>query len=227
MRQCKLTNKQRLDAVRSYLAGAGSYEAVARHFGISARTLRDLVALYESQGEEALYVSASNGHYSAEIKQRAVEDYQRGCGSQRAICQRYQIRARNQLRNWVRQYESGDGLRSQRPASPSRHEAPSRKTTLDERVEIVSFCIAHDKDYDLTIATYQVSYQQVYNWVRKYETEGLDGLIDRRGRPRDPQSLTPYETLRAENKLLRAQIERQQIEIEALKKLRALERGWG
>lgn len=46
-------------------------------------------------------------------------------------------------------------------------------TTLDERIEIVSYCIANGKDYGAAIEKYGVSYQQVYNWVRKYEEKGV------------------------------------------------------
>lgn len=57
-----------------------------------------------------------------------------------------------------------------------------RKTTLEERIEIVSYCIAHAKDYMRTMQQYNVSYYQIYGWVRKYEAEGPSGLFDRRGR---------------------------------------------
>ena len=57
-----------------------------------------------------------------------------------------------------------------------------RKTTQEERVEIVAFCIEHNKDYGLMVETYNVSYQQIYAWVRKYEEGGVDKLKDSRGR---------------------------------------------
>ena len=47
-----------------------------------------------------------------------------------------------------------------------------RKTTQAERAEIVAFCIEHNKDYGLTVETYNVSYQQVYAWVREHEEGG-------------------------------------------------------
>ncbi len=34
-----------------------------------------------------------------------------------------------------------------------------RKTTFEERVEIVNFTIAHDKDYQAEIEKYGISYQ--------------------------------------------------------------------
>ncbi len=34
-----------------------------------------------------------------------------------------------------------------------------RKTTFEERVEIINFTIAHDKDYQAAIEKYGISYQ--------------------------------------------------------------------
>jgi transposase len=38
-----------------------------------------------------------------------------------------------------------------------------RKTTFDEHVEIVQFCITHEHNYAEAAEKYQVSYQQVCN----------------------------------------------------------------
>ena len=65
-----------------------------------------------------------------------------------------------------------------------------RTTTLKERIEIVTFCIEHGKDYGSTIEKYGVSYQQIYSWVRKYEAKGEIGLTDRRGRSKPKEELT-------------------------------------
>ena len=40
-----------------------------------------------------------------------------------------------------------------------------RRTTFDERVEIVQYCIAHNHNYMKTAEHYQVSYQQARNYV--------------------------------------------------------------
>lgn len=100
-----------------------------------------------------------------------------------------------------------------------------RKTTLEERIEIVSHCIANNKDYGKTIEQYSVSYQQVYGWVRKYEKDGADGLDDRRDKRKDETSMTEIEKLKAQLKLKEAENMRLQMENELLKKLEALERG--
>lgn len=101
-----------------------------------------------------------------------------------------------------------------------------RRTTQEERIEIVSFCLANDKDYGKTIDEFGVSYQQIYSWVRKYEKKGVDGLSDRRGKRRDEASMTEVEKLRAQVKLKEAENRRLRIENDALKKLKELEGMW-
>jgi len=57
-----------------------------------------------------------------------------------------------------------------------------RKTTYEERVEIVAFCMDNSKNYHLTAEKFKVSYQQLYGWANKYESTGNEALVDRRGR---------------------------------------------
>jgi len=102
-----------------------------------------------------------------------------------------------------------------------------RITTSDERIEIVNYCIANNKDYGKTIEKYKVSYNQIYAWVRKYEKNGYDGLLDFRGKRKDVSSMTEVEKLRAELKLKEAENLRLQMENELLKKLEEIERRRG
>ena len=72
---------------------------------------------------------------------------------------------------------------------------------------------------------YQCSYQQVRNWVKRYEEMGVEGLQDRRGkRIGSLPSRTPEEAMRDRI----AELERKnldlQMENELLKKVRDLER---
>lgn len=99
-----------------------------------------------------------------------------------------------------------------------------RSTTLDERIEIVSYCLANGKDYGATIEKYGVSYQQMYSWVRKYKEKGLDGLIDKRGKRKPVEEMNEIERLKLENKMLRAENKQKEMEIAVLKKLQEIER---
>ena len=53
-----------------------------------------------------------------------------------------------------------------------------RKTTIDERKEIIDYCIEHNRNYKETAVLYDVSYSQVYSWVKKHDSDGEEGLID-------------------------------------------------
>lgn len=101
----------------------------------------------------------------------------------------------------------------------------SRNTNPNERLKIVRDCLANDKNYGAMALKYEVSYQQVRNWVKKYETIGSAGLEDRRGRRAGTlPSRTPEEELRDRI----AQLEREkldlQMENDLLKKVKDLGR---
>jgi len=100
----------------------------------------------------------------------------------------------------------------------------SRKTTLEERIRIVEHCVSHSNDYSATAKEFNCSYGQVYSWVNKYSKKGVDGLKDGRGRNKSVDELSELEKLRAENRLLKAEKKRQQMEIDLLKKLEEIER---
>lgn len=57
-----------------------------------------------------------------------------------------------------------------------------RKTTVEEKIQIAQECLMNGKNYQEIATKYQVSYQQVYQWVKKYEVSGEHSLEDRRGR---------------------------------------------
>lgn len=105
--------------------------------------------------------------------------------------------------------------------------AKGRKTTLNERIEIVSYCISNNKDYGKAIERHGVSYQQIYGWVKKYEKDGAEGLCNHRGKRKDQASMSELEKLRAQLKLKEAENLRLQMENDLLKKLEELERRRG
>ena len=169
--------------------------------------------------------SHKNKKYSKELKTQAVQDYLSGKGSLREICKKYEIKDNHSLRDWIMWYNGHKEFREPSSAKGEIYMTKGRKTTQEERAEIVAFCIEHGKDYGLTVETYKVSYQQIYAWVRKYEEKGVDGLTDRRGKAKPESELTEEDRLRQENKILQAKIKDQEMEIALLKKLRELRGG--
>lgn len=67
-----------------------------------------------------------------------------------------------------------------------------RKTSPEEHLEIINYTIAHDKNYQAAIEKYHISYQQVYSWVRKFEKDGSQNLLDCRSKGLESKpNLTP------------------------------------
>ena len=102
-----------------------------------------------------------------------------------------------------------------------------RKTTFEERVEIVQYCIAHNRNYAKTAEQYHVSYQQARSYTVKYETGGVEALRDNHGKRKSPDEMNELEKLRAEVKILKAEKERAEMEASFLKKLDEIERRRG
>ncbi len=163
--------------------------------------------------------------YSVELKLQAVQDYLNGGGSYVTVSKKYGLRSKTQLENWVLWYNGHKEFKERQGAGTEIYMAKGRKTTLEERIEIVEYCIEHGKDYPATIEKYGVSYQQIYSWVRKYEEKGIDALRDGRGRTKPVEEMTYTEKLQAENRLLKAQLRDKEVEMMLLKKLQELERG--
>ena len=220
----RLPAAEKVKVVEDYLNGRLGMRATLERYGIGQTTLYDWVRLYKTRGSAGLVPATQNRKYPPETKRLAVEEYLSGKGSQDSICAKYNISQRIMLRQWIRCYNSHGDFK-QLNSGGAIYMAKGRKTTLDERIEIVSHCIANNKDYGKTIEQHGVSYQQIYGWVRKYETHGSDGLMDRRGKRKDKASMTEVEKLRAQLKLKEAENLRLQMENELLKKLEALERG--
>lgn len=96
-----------------------------------------------------------------------------------------------------------------------------RKTTLEERLKIIEELIKHDVNYNWAAEEYQVSYQQVYGWYQKYRKSGNDPelLRDRQGKAKPDKDWTEVDRLKAENRLLKAQLKNREMEIAFAKKL--------
>lgn len=225
MSRGKLTDEERIAAVQEYLKGEGSYAAIAEKYKISAVRLQDLVCAAKEKGIESIISQKENRKYSSELKEQAVREYLSGKSSQYVICAKYGIKSRSILQKWISWYNSGKNFKEHTRSGRGITMNKGRKTTQEERAEIVAFCIENGKDYGLAMEKYGVSYQQIYSWVRKYEAKGVDGLTDRRGKAKPEDELTEADRLRMENKILQAKLKDMEMENKLLKKLRELQGG--
>lgn len=199
-----------LARVKEYLSSKGSYRLIAEANGISVRILRIWVKKYGEQGETAFVERAGNASYSKEFKTSCVLAVLCGEGNIDDIVVKYNISSYSVLRRWIKQYNDHIELKDYDPKREVYMAGARKKTSLSERKEIVEYCLSHGKNYKDAAARYDVSYSQVYDWVRKYIANGEDGLIDRRGHHKTDDEVDETERLRRENQRLKRQLEEQE-----------------
>ena len=224
MRKSKISGYLKVKYVEEYKAGKISIKDICDKLGVADKTVQLWINNYDVFGASNIESGSTNAKYTIETKVAAVKDYLDGKGSLQEISAKYKIRSKTQLRTWIKLYNGHKELRSTGGKGSEIYMTKGRSTTLNERIEIVSYCIAQNKDYTKTMEKYKVSYQQIYSWISKYEKNGVEGLIDKRGKKKPLEDMTEVERLRAANKLLQSEIEQKSMEIDLLKKLEELER---
>lgn len=223
MVKSKVPDEVKVKAVEDYLNGVSGLSGILLKLGVQKSCFYEWVRKYRLDGREGLITTHNNKHYPETLKLQAVEDYLSGRGSQSQICSKYRISRCSMLQRWIKKYNSHGSFKS-RNAQGERVMTKGRNTTYEERVEIVAFCIANNNDYQKAAEEFQVSYQQVYTWIRKYKEHGPDALVDKRGKRKKPEEMNESEKLAAQLKLMEAENKRLKMENAFLKKLDEIER---
>ena len=219
----KFSHEEKIRMLSEYLDGTYGFKEVCRRYNINRNSLKNWKRLYETFGWSGLKTGSKASHYSKEVKELAVRDYLSQTLTVPEILKKYQIRSGTQLKRWTKKYNDNEELKSSGTGG-NIIMIKGRKTTFEERVEIVQYCIAHDYNYSETSVKYQVSYQQARNYTVKYESGGVEALKDNRGKRKNPNEMSELEKLSAEIKILRAEKERAEMEASFLKKLDEIER---
>lgn len=209
---------------QEYLDGIGSYGSLSSKYKIGTQTLQQWVHKYRLYGISAFEYRQGNASYSSEFKTMCVEAVLSGKGSVDEIVAIYNISSRAVLQRWISKYNADIELRDYEPKREVYMAESSRKTTIEERKEITEYCISHNRDYKGTADKFDISYYQVYSWVKKYVASGDEGLVDRRGHHRSDDEVDELERLRRENLRLKRQLEEKDMVVELLKKVKEFER---
>ena len=218
MRKRKLSEDQILKIIDEHFKEGKSLRTIAAKYGISHATVEEWLVQYKANGITAFIRDGRNKTYSTELKLQAIEDYLNGEGSYKVISAKYGLRSTMQLRKWVKVYNSGKGFRHNMSGGSRMKEA--RPTTVEERIQIAKDCIANGGNYGETALKFNVSYQQVYQWVKKFKEKGNAGLEDRRGkRLKDQTPRTREEELEIEIAKLKHELYMTKMERDVLKKL--------
>ena len=228
-RKSKYSVEDKVKAVLDYKNGIRGMIQIGIDLGMShvsaskGSQLLTWVKKYDKYGESGFYPKDRHKSYSKEFKIKVVQEYLKGERSLCDLCIKHDIPAEATLLNWVNSYNSHEELKDYNPKGDV-YMTKSRKTTLEERIEIVEFCIDHNKEYKLAAEHFDVSYAQVYQWVKKYLESGKDGLTDKRGKHKEVSQLSELEKAQREIERLKHQLELKERENIILKKLKEVER---
>lgn len=224
-RKSKYTAEQKIEAVLDYKSGKRGTSQICKDLGLhqSGVDLYKWIHLYEDFGEAGFLPKQKNKSYSKELKEEAVNEYLAGKSSIKHIARKYEISSTSVLEGWISKYNGYEKLKDYNPKGEV-YMTKGRKTTLEERQEIAAYCLEHDREYKLAAEHFNVSYYQVYQWVKKYEEQGEIGLQDKRGKHKQDDELSEMEKLQRENKLLKHRLELQERENILLKKVKEIER---
>lgn len=221
-RRIKLTAEEKKVLILECLAGRLRMREAARRAGVGHSTMHFWISRYRSEGRAALAEDGnqSKRSYSAEVRQKAVEEYLSGQGSSMAIAEKYQLRSGNLVLDWVKAYHERNS-RQETGGSVMR-----KDHTEEERLRAVLACLDGGQQHGDVAREYQVEVQTLRGWVKKYEEMGAAGLEDRRGRRlADQAPRTKEEALRIENARLKQENELLKMELYLRKKVKELERG--
>ena len=224
MGKIKFTPEDKVKIIQAFQSGDVSYSMLKKVYGMAPDEIYRWIKRYESQGISAFDRGSGNSKYTQEFKVQCVEEYIRGEGSLAQIIAKHNISSTHVLRSWIKRYNANKELKDFDPKREVHMAGARRKTTLEERKKITEYCIAHNKDYKGTAVLYDVSYNQVYTWVKKYLSQGEEGLADRRGHHKTDDEVDELERLRRENLRLKHQLENERRAIELLKKVKEFER---
>jgi transposase len=213
---------QKFTIIQEIESGQVGVKEAIQKFGVSKSTLAKWRRRYRVYGYEGLEVRTHNKSYSAELKLQAVKDCLYGGLSQYQVIDKYGISSRNQLANWIKKYNGHSSLKAYKGETTAMTKA--RSTTWQERIDIVLYCLANEQDYKKAANQFQVSYQQVYGWVKKYGDGGQDALRDGRGRTKAPEELNEADHQKLAMKKLEYENERLRAENAFLKKFQEFER---
>lgn len=219
----KVTVEERINTAKMCVEGKISQSEAARRLGVNKTSVRRWVARYKADGPLAFSKKVRNTVYSEETKLAAVEDWYLGKGSLIQIAAKYGLRSSSQLSNWIKVYNSGKDFKHR--MSGGSHMKQGRETTQEEKIVIAKECIENGNNYGEIAVKYNVSYQQVYTWVKRYKKLGEAGLEDRRGKrivQQEPR--TELEKARQEIAILKRKLYLAEVERDLLKKLDELER---
>jgi len=220
-RKPKFTKEVKIQACKDYESGKASFESIAREVGVSSFSIKEWYYAYNNHGENVFNHSNKNKSYSKEFKESLINDYILGKYSTGELGAKHNISI-STVKNWIQRHYNGIENKGYDPKGEV-YTMKSRKTTFEERLKIVKWVIANDMNYKEAADKHAINYALVYQWVKKYLTDGEDGLKHKKRGPRakskiDESTLSEVERLKLELEREKALREKAEFRLELFKK---------
>ena len=162
----RISYLNKLEAVQTVLNNQASISAVSKDFSAAQSSLRDWIRKYKKWGVNRIRPYKIVGNYPPQIKHDAVIDVVKNGLLISEVLQKYDISDRLVLRNWIRLYNERKQWKPKRLGLSSIKSG--RSTSFTERIEIGEYTLKHGRDYQAAIQKYGISYQQIYNWLKRW-----------------------------------------------------------
>lgn len=226
-RKPKYNTEVKIKACQDYEKGYVSFNDIAKTIGAHKEEVRRWYLKYKEHGTSAFKTSNKNCSYSKKFKLFVVEEYTSGKYSHADLAAKYNINT-GIISSWVNKWYNGIELKDYDPKGDV-YTMNSRKTTFEERLEIVKWVIENDMSYKDAADKYSITYALVYKWTRAYIDKGPEALKYRKRGPRtkseiDEINLTEVEKLKLELEKEKALRKRREFELEVLKKKEEFEK---
>jgi transposase-like protein len=226
-RKPKFSKEVKIEACERYINGHGSFESIAKEVGCNRERLRQWYLKYRIHGPMAFDPNKTNRTYRKEFKLSVVESYLSGKYSFPDLGAKHNI-AEGVVWQWVNKYNGGIELKTYDPKSEV-YTMKSRRTSYEERLEIVNWVISNDMNYKEAASKFQIRYALVYKWTKDYQKEGAEALRYKKRGPKaksiiDESSFSEVERLKLALEREQALRKRAEFELEVLKKKEEFER---
>lgn len=226
-RKSKYSSELKIKACRDYDNGNISFIGIANEIGTTKEVVRRWYLRYKEHGPSIFEASDGNSSYSKEFKQSVIEEYTSGKYSLPDLSAKHNI-GTSVINNWVNKWYNGIEIKDYDPKGDV-YTMKSRKTTFEERLEIVNWVIENDMSYKNAADKYSITYALVYRWTRAYIDKGPESLKYQKRGPKskseiNESNLTEVEKLKLDLEKEIILRKRRELELEVLKKKEEFER---
>jgi len=226
-RKPKFSKEIKMQACEDYHNGKKSIANLAKEIGCSQGVLRRWYSRYITHGSSVFDCSPKNTSYDAEFKTSVVKSYLSGEYSIAGLGAKHNI-SYAVVQRWIKKYNNGIDLKSYDPKGDV-CTMKARKTTFEERLEIVHWVISNDMNYKEAAIRYAINYALVYKWTKSYLKDGEPSLEYKKRGPSSNSNLSDYDLSEIEQlkQALEKEIalrKRREFELDVLKKKEEFEK---